>query len=261
MKVILQQDVKGQGKKGQMIEVSEGYARNFLLPRKIAIAATADAIKTMNLKEKARKAEEARQKAEAEATAEKLKECMVKLTAKAGSGGRLFGAVTTKEISDGLKAQYGIDIPKQKLVLDEPIKSFGSYQVKAWASRCPARCTCRCLRRNKQAFLIKKGEDHERAMVSWLHCRKNRRYGTPVSGAAAGLSHLRRDTGPGRRHLGGSRLFHRVRRTGGSRWDAFGRWGRAVDQVVRPSQKGLGPAGCSPASQVVMGVDKIVKRR
>ena len=75
MKVILQQDVKGQGKKGQMVEVSEGYARNFLLPRKLAIAATADAINTMNLKEKARKAEEARLKAEAEATAEKLKEC------------------------------------------------------------------------------------------------------------------------------------------------------------------------------------------
>ena len=131
MKVILQQDVKGQGKKGQMVEVSEGYARTFLLPRKMAIAATADAINTMNLKEKARKAEEARQKAEAEATAEKLKECMVKLTAKAGSGGRLFGAVTTKEISDGLKAQFGLDIPKQKLVLDDPIKSFGSYQVKA----------------------------------------------------------------------------------------------------------------------------------
>ena len=131
MKVILQQDVKGQGKKGQMVEVSEGYARNFLLPRKLAIAATPDAINTMNLKEKARKAEEARLKAEAEATAEKLKECMVKLTAKAGSGGRLFGAVTTKEISDGLKAQFSIDIPKQKLVLDEPIKAFGSYQVKA----------------------------------------------------------------------------------------------------------------------------------
>ncbi|MHA5219960.1 50S ribosomal protein L9 [Dysosmobacter sp.] len=131
MKVILQQDVKGQGKKGQMVEVSEGYARNFLLPRKLAIAATTDAINTMNLKEKARKAEEARQKAEAEATAEKLKECMVKLTAKAGSGGRLFGAVTTKEISDGLKAQFGLDIPKQKLVLEDPIKSFGSYQVKA----------------------------------------------------------------------------------------------------------------------------------
>ena len=131
MKVILQQDVKGQGKKGQMIEVSEGYGRNFLLPRKLAIPATADAINTMNLKEKARKAEEARLKAEAEATAEKLKECMVKLTAKAGNGGRLFGAVTTKEISDGLKKQFNIDIPKQKLVLDEPIKAFGSYQVKA----------------------------------------------------------------------------------------------------------------------------------
>ena len=131
MKVILQQDVKGQGKKGQMVEVSEGYARNFLLPRKLAIAATTDAINTMNLKEKARKAEEARQKAEAEATAEKLKECMVKLTAKAGNGGRLFGAVTTKEISEGLKAQFNIDIPKQKLVLEEPIKAFGSYQIKA----------------------------------------------------------------------------------------------------------------------------------
>ena len=131
MKVILHQDVKGQGKKGQLVEVSEGYARNFLLPRKLAIPATTDAINTMNLKEKARRAEEARQKAEAEATAEKLKECQVKLTAKAGNGGKLFGAVTTKEISEGLKAQYGVDIPKQKLVLDDPIKAFGSYQVKA----------------------------------------------------------------------------------------------------------------------------------
>jgi len=131
MKVILQQDVKGQGKKGQMVEVSEGYARNFLLPRKMAIPATADAINTMNLKEKAKKAEEARQKALAEETAEKLKECMVKLTARAGAGGKLFGAVTTKEISEGLQKQFGIDIPKQKLVLEEPIKAFGSYQVKA----------------------------------------------------------------------------------------------------------------------------------
>ncbi len=131
MKVILQQDVKGQGKKGQLVEVSEGYARNFLLPRKLAIAATADAVNTMNLKEKARRAEEARQKAEAEAVAEKLKECMVKLTAKAGTGGRLFGAVTAKEISEGLQKQYGVEIPKQKLVLDEPIKAFGSYQIKA----------------------------------------------------------------------------------------------------------------------------------
>ena len=131
MKVILQQDVKGQGKKGQLLEVSEGYARNFLLPRKLAIPATPDAINTMNLKEKARKAEEARQKAEAQETAEKLKECQVRLRAKAGNGGRLFGAVTTKELSEALSEQYQIDIPKQKLVLDEPIKSFGAFQVKA----------------------------------------------------------------------------------------------------------------------------------
>ena len=131
MKVILQQDVKGQGKKGQMIEVSEGYGRNFLLPRKLAIPATADAINTLNLKEKAKKAEEARLKAEAQDVAEKLKECTVKLTAKAGNGGKLFGAVTTKEISEGLAKQYGLNIPKQKLVLDEPIKAFGGYQVKA----------------------------------------------------------------------------------------------------------------------------------
>ena len=131
MKVILQQDVKGQGKKGQMVEVSDGYARNFLLPRKLAVEANADNVNTMKLQEKAKKAKEAAEKAEAEATAEKLKECMVKLTAKAGNGGRLFGAVTTKEISDGLRQQFGIDIPKQKLVLDEPIKAFGSYQVKA----------------------------------------------------------------------------------------------------------------------------------
>ena len=131
MKVILQQDVKGQGKKGQLIEASEGYARNFLLPRKLAIAATADAINTMNLKEKARRAEEARQKEAAMAAAEQLKALLVKIPAKAGTGGRLFGAVTTKEISDALKQQHNVDIPKQKLVLDDPIKSFGTYQVKA----------------------------------------------------------------------------------------------------------------------------------
>ena len=131
MKVILQQDVKGQGKKGQLIEASEGYARNYLLPRKLAIAATADAINTMNLKEKARRAEEARQKEAAMAAAEQLKALLVKTPAKAGPGGRLFGAVTTKEISDALKAQHNVDIPKQKLVLDDPIKSFGTYQVKA----------------------------------------------------------------------------------------------------------------------------------
>ena len=129
MKVILQQDVKGQGKKGQMVEVSEGYARNFLLPRKLAIAATADAINTMNLKEKARKAEEARQKAEAEATAEKLKECMVKLTAKAGNGGRLFGAVSAAAIADAVKEQLGQTIDRRRVIIASPIKAVGDYTV------------------------------------------------------------------------------------------------------------------------------------
>ena len=102
-----------------------------LLYTSLAIPATADAINTMNLKEKARRAEEARQKEAAMAAAEQLKALLVKIPAKAGTGGRLFGAVTTKEISDALKAQHNVDIPKQKLVLDDPIKSFGTYQVKA----------------------------------------------------------------------------------------------------------------------------------
>ena len=96
MKVILQQDVKGQGKKGQMIEASDGYARNFLLPRKLAVPATAENVNTMKMQEKAKKAQEAAEKAEAEATAAKLKELTVKVVAKGGNGGRLFGAVTSQ---------------------------------------------------------------------------------------------------------------------------------------------------------------------
>ncbi|MBC5736712.1 50S ribosomal protein L9 [Lawsonibacter faecis] len=130
MKVILQQDVKGQGKKGQLIEASDGYARNFLLPRKLAILATPENVNTMKMQDKARKAQEAAEKAEAEAVAAKLREITVKVTAKAGSGGRLFGAVTSKEIADSLKAQQGIDIAKTKIVQDEPIKSFGTYELK-----------------------------------------------------------------------------------------------------------------------------------
>lgn len=131
MKVILQQDVRGKGKKGQMVEVAEGYARNYLLPRKLALPATADTINTMKMQEKAKKAEEARLKAEAEATAEKLKGCQVRMTARAGSNGKLFGSITTQEISDALKEQYGVEIPRQKLVLQDPIKSFGNFEVKA----------------------------------------------------------------------------------------------------------------------------------
>ena len=131
MKVILQQDVRGQGKKGQMIEVAEGYARNFLLPRKLAVPATADAMNTMRLQDKAKRAEEARQKAEAQAMAEKLKGVVVKLTAKAGANGKLFGAVTSKEVSDALQSQHGIELAKNKIVMEEPIKSYGSYELKA----------------------------------------------------------------------------------------------------------------------------------
>jgi len=130
MKVILQQDVKGQGKKGQLIEASDGYARNFLLPRKLAVLATAENINTMKMQEKARAAQEAAERAEAEATAAKLKDLSVKVVAKGGSNGRLFGAVTTKEIADALSAQHSISINKSKLVQEEPIKAFGGYELK-----------------------------------------------------------------------------------------------------------------------------------
>ena len=131
MKVILKQDVRGKGKKGQMIEVAEGYARNFLMPKGLAVPATADAVNTMRLQEKAKARAEAEAKAAAAETAEKLKNCQVKIPAKGGDGGRLFGAVTTKEIAAALKEQYGMEVDSKKLVLDEPIKSFGAYQVKA----------------------------------------------------------------------------------------------------------------------------------
>ena len=131
MKVILQQDVRGQGKKGQLVEVSDGYARNYLLPKKLAVPATAENVNTMKQQEKARQAQMAAEKAEAQALAEKLKSIQVKLTAKAGEGGRLFGAVTSKEIAEALSAQHGLNIAKTKLVLDEPIKSCGGYQIKA----------------------------------------------------------------------------------------------------------------------------------
>lgn len=130
MKVILQQDVKDQGKKGQLIEASDGYARNYLLPRKLAVEASTDNLNKMKMHDKAKKAQEAAEKAEAEALAAKLRDCVVKVTAKAGTGGRLFGAVTSKEIADALQAQHGITIQKTKIVQEEPIKSFGTYELK-----------------------------------------------------------------------------------------------------------------------------------
>ena len=131
MKVILQQDVKGQGKKGQMVEVSEGYARNFLLPRKLAIAATADNVNTMKMNDKAKAEQAAREKAQAQEIAEKLKNITVEIKAKSGNGGRLFGSITSQEVSDALKKQAGISVDKKKIVQDEPIKSFGDFSLKA----------------------------------------------------------------------------------------------------------------------------------
>ena len=130
MKVILQQDVKGQGKRGQMVEVSDGYARNFLLPKKLAVPASTDNMNKMIMQDKAKKAQMEKEKADAQEIAEKLPSCVVKLAAKAGDKGRLFGAITSKEIAEALEAQHGIAIAKAKIVQDEPIKSFGTYQLK-----------------------------------------------------------------------------------------------------------------------------------
>ena len=129
MKVILLQDVKGKGKKGQMIEVSDGYARNFMLPRKLATEATADAINTMKMNDKATQERIAREKAEALEVAHKLREMTLVVTAKGGGAGRLFGSVTNQEIADALKAKSGIALDKRKIVIADPIKSVGTYTV------------------------------------------------------------------------------------------------------------------------------------
>ena len=131
MKVIFNVDVKGQGKKGEMKEVSDGYARNYLIPKGLAVPATADAVNTMKLRDKAKAKADAEAKAAAEAIAEKLQGCQVKIAAKGGAEGKLFGAVTSAAIADALKAQYDMDVDSKKLVIDEPIKSYGTYQVKA----------------------------------------------------------------------------------------------------------------------------------
>ena len=126
MKVILLQDVKGKGKKGQMLEVSDGYARNFMLPKKLAIEATPDAINTMRMNDKATQERIAREKAEALATSKKLREMTVTVTAKGGGNGRLFGSVTNAEIADAL-AKQGVKLDKRKIVLTETIKNVGTY--------------------------------------------------------------------------------------------------------------------------------------
>lgn len=130
MKVILQQDVKGKGKKGQLVEVSEGYGRNFLLPKGLAVAATADNMNQMKQAEEARAHREAVERAEAQENAKKFESIIVHMTAKGGTSGRIFGSVTSKEIASQLKKEHGIEISKQKIVLDEAIKTFGTFELK-----------------------------------------------------------------------------------------------------------------------------------
>ena len=129
MKVVFLADVKGQGKKDQIKEVSDGYARNFLLPKKLAVPADAKMMNEIKNKEASKQHKIDTEKAEAKALAEKLQKITVKITAQAGGDGRLYGSVTTKDISEALAKQFGISIDKRKMNLDEPIKSFGVYSI------------------------------------------------------------------------------------------------------------------------------------
>ena len=129
MKVILLQDVKGKGKKGQMLEISDGYARNYLLPRKLAVEATADAMNTKKMNDKAEAERIAREKAEAMEISKQLRAMVLTVTAKGGGAGRLFGSVTNQEIADALKAKSGITLDKRKIVISDPIKAVGTYTV------------------------------------------------------------------------------------------------------------------------------------
>ena len=129
MKVILTADVKGQGKKDQIVEVSDGYARNFLFPKKLAVAADAKVLSEAKSKEEAKQYRLREEKAAAEALAKKLSEITVTLTASSGGDGRLYGSITSKDIAEGLKAEHKIDLDKRKLVLSENIKAYGTYNV------------------------------------------------------------------------------------------------------------------------------------
>lgn len=128
MKVILLQDVKGKGKKGQMLEVSDGYARNYMLPRKIAIEATADAVNTMRMNDKAAAEKAAKERSEALEISKQLREMTLVVTARGGAG-RLFGSVTNQEIAEALAAKTGIRLDKRKIVIADPIKAVGTYTV------------------------------------------------------------------------------------------------------------------------------------
>ena len=126
MKVLLKQDVKGQGKAGQVVNVSDGYARNFLFPRQLAVPADSQVMNELRTKEEAAQYHARVEKEAAMSAAAALKGKTVKISAKAGNGGRLFGAVTTKEVADALDKQFGIKVDKRKITMDD-IKAYGSY--------------------------------------------------------------------------------------------------------------------------------------
>lgn len=129
MKVILTQDVKGQGKKGQLVDVSDGYARNFLLPKKLAVEANASNMSELRNAETKKRIQEEKELAAAKETATKLEGCMVKIQRTSGADDKLYGSVSSKDIAEALSEQYGIDIDKRKIVLDDAIKAYGSYTV------------------------------------------------------------------------------------------------------------------------------------
>ena len=127
MKVILLQDVKGTGKKGELANVSDGYARNFLLPRKLAREADAQALNELKNAEQSKQHKIAVETAEAKANAEKLEGQVIEMTAKAGQGGRLFGSVTNKEVAAEVAQKFNITVDKRKVVIEGDIKAFGTY--------------------------------------------------------------------------------------------------------------------------------------
>src|SRR5680860_248317 len=129
MKVILEADVKGTGKKGQVFEVADGYARNFLFPKKLAIEATTGNIQDINHKKAAEDRRKGKEKETAVELADKLNALLIEIKTKTGEGGRLFGSVTSKEIVAALKKQHGVEVDKRKLELKEPIKALGDYEV------------------------------------------------------------------------------------------------------------------------------------
>ena len=131
MKVILQADIKGKGKKGQVMDVSDGYARNYLLPRKLAVPADTGNLNILKQQEAAQKAKRDKERSDALEIAERLKSCVIIVPAKAGSEGRLFGSVTSQDISEALSKQHGIEIDRHKITIDENIKHLGTFEIKA----------------------------------------------------------------------------------------------------------------------------------